>query len=48
MKNGRKVSKAEFVAVLALLGNLNREAYREIRKQAWDSVQFDRCSTLSN
>jgi len=42
------VTKAEWVATMALIAELDRDVYRGLRKEAWENVRFDICSTNSN
>lgn len=50
MDDGRKkkATKAEWAAVMALLAERDRAAYREIRREAWESVQLPDSSVLQN
>lgn len=44
----KRVTKAEWVATMALIAELDRDSYRELRKEAWENVRFENCSTQSN
>jgi hypothetical protein len=44
----RRATKAEWVATMALIAHHDRDAYREIRREAWESVRFELCSETPN
>lgn len=44
----KRGTKAEWVATMALIAELDRDAYRELRAQAWDSVVPNVSSAKSN
>ena len=44
----RPGSAAEWVAVMALIAQLDRDEYRELRAEAWDSVKSIPSSTKTN
>lgn len=48
MVKKKQATREEWVATLALLAAEDREAYRNVRKQAWQNIRTERCSDKMN
>lgn len=47
-KRRTRAAKHEWVALMALIADRNREEFRVLRKEAWDSAKFHENSRESN
>lgn len=47
-KRTGKATAAEWVTLMALIGERDREAFRALRREAWESVVLQNSSRIAN